>query len=169
MCPAQKWPVPDTLSCPSGTDEPSRLSVAAPRSKSRPATESEPSSKVSRTRPSVRAKLRQRPRAQSKRAGRRSAASQLRPSQPKLRASISTRPAMRELPKNAKQKPPANPPAHAKQVPATPHTPQPLEERKAKAASKRTRQASSSYATHAPAFRRTQSKSRQQTHSPRKP
>ena len=51
MCPAQKWLIPDTVSCPCGTDEP--LSVAAPRSKGRPATESKPSAKVARTRPSA--------------------------------------------------------------------------------------------------------------------
>ena len=51
MCPAQKWPVPDTASRPSGTGEP--LRVAARRSKGRPATESVPSAKVARTRPSA--------------------------------------------------------------------------------------------------------------------
>ena len=49
MCPAQKWPVSDTVSCPCGTDEP--LSVAAPRSKGRPAAGSNPGAKVARTRP----------------------------------------------------------------------------------------------------------------------
>ena len=49
--------------------------------------------------------------------------SQLRASQPELRASIGARPATRELPKNAKLKPPAK--AHATKVPTKPRKSQP--------------------------------------------